>query len=687
MIIEHLLEPIADVSDLVREKLKALNLYSYWDVLLHIPLRYEDLTEVSSIEASSIGSKALVEGEVVSCDIHYKKKRQLRVVLSDKTTYITLIFLHFYPNYLQQFQVGKRIQAYGEIKGSMLNDNKTMFHPKIKSVNEDLSLPKSFSPIYATTNGFKQYQIIKVVNLAITYLEQLENKYGKLEIVPEPIVKQNKLPNLTDAIKLLHHLTPEQFTKEEQKNALARFKFDEFLVQQLLLLNIYQNKHKEISEVLKPRATYTKELFALLPFQLTNAQRRTLGEIYADIAKPTQMNRLLQGDVGSGKTIVAAFSMLVAVENGLQAAIVAPTEILAEQHYLKISELLKLLKLNIVWLSGSMTAKEKRETYAKIECGVANLIIGTHAVFQKDVVFHKLALVVIDEQHRFGVEQRLQLQAKGKNPHQLMMSATPIPRSLAMSYYADLDVSVIDELPPGRTPIETLLVSNNRKHEVLEFIKSNLAKSAQVYWVCPLIEDSEKLDLESVINACEELKLRLPKTSIGLIHGKLKAYEKALIMDEFKQGKLQILVATTVIEVGVDVPNASIMVIEHSERMGLSSLHQLRGRVGRGLKVSTCILLYQTPLTEVAKKRLKTIKENNDGFKIAHEDLLIRGPGEILGSRQSGLPILKFANLETDMPILMQAKTAAKTLFRDYRDEAKSLVKLWFNHDEEFLKV
>lgn len=686
MVIEHLLKPIADVSDLVLEKLNALNLYSYWDILLHIPLRYEDLTEVSSIEASTIGSKSLVEGEVVSCEVIQKKKRQLRVILSDKTAYITLIFLHFYPNYLQQFQVGRRIQAYGEIKGGMLND-KTIFHPKIKSVTEALSLPKTFSPIYATTDGFKQYQIIKVINLAIDYLEQLENKYDKLEIIPESVLKQNKLNNISDAIKLLHRLTPEQFAKQEQKNALARLKFDEFLVQQLLLLNIYRNKHKEASEILKPRATYTKELFSLLPFQLTGAQQKSLGEIYADIAKPTQMNRLLQGDVGSGKTIVAAFSMLVAVENSFQAAIIAPTEILAEQHYLKISELLKPLKLNIIWLSGSMRAKDKREAYAKIESGVANFIIGTHAVFQKDVMFHKLALVVIDEQHRFGVEQRLKLQSKGNNPHQLMMSATPIPRSLAMSYYADLDISVIDELPPGRTPIETLLVGNNRKHEVLEFIRNNLAKNAQVYWVCPLIEESEKLDLESALNAYEELKLLLPEITIGLIHGKLKAGEKALIMDEFKQGKLQILVATTVIEVGVDVPNASIMVIEHSERIGLASLHQLRGRVGRGMKVSTCILLYQTPLTEIAKKRLKTIKENNDGFKIAHEDLLIRGPGEILGSRQSGLPVLKFANLETDMPILLQAKTAAKTMLRDYSKEAKLLVKLWFNRDEEFLKV
>lgn len=686
MIVENLLKPISGISNLVQEKLSALKIYSYWDVLLHIPIRYENLTETSTIEASNVGSKSLVEGEIIACDVLQKKTRQLRVVISDKTAYITLIFLHFYPNYTSQYQIGRRIQAYGEIKVGIHGD-KTIFHPKVKTVIEDLSLPKTFSPIYATTEGLKQYQIIKVINLALTYLEELEAKFGKLITVPDNIILSNNLLSFSDSIKLLHHLTVEQHQVGDEKKALERLKFDEFLVQQLLLLNIYRNKHKENSTILKPRATYTKQLFALLPFQLTDAQRLVLGEIYADIAKHTQMNRLLQGDVGSGKTIVAAFSMLVAVENGFQAAIVAPTEILAEQHYLKINELLKPLNLNVIWLSGSMKAKEKRESYIKIANGFANIIVGTHAVFQKDVAFDKLALVVIDEQHRFGVEQRLLLQSKGRNPHQLMMSATPIPRTLAMSYYADLDISIIDKLPPGRTPIETLLVGSERKSEVVSFIKNSIKNNAQVYWVCPLIEESEKLNLESAINAFEDLQALLPNIVIGLIHGKLKSVEKASIMADFKSGKIQLLVATTVIEVGVDVPNASIMVIEHSERMGLSQLHQLRGRVGRGSLESKCILLYQHPLSIIAKKRLKIIKENNDGFKIAHEDLLIRGPGEILGSRQSGLPILKFANLETDMPILMKAKDIAKIMLNDYPVESKSLVNLWFHSDQEFLKT
>lgn len=684
--LQDLLKPIANFNKIIIDKLAQLNIYTYWDILLHVPIRYDDLTKTSNIEDSPIGSKSLVEGEIISAEVVQSRTKQLRVVLSDKTSYINLIFLHFYPNYKTQYQVGKKIQAYGEIK-SGLHGIKTIFHPKVKTVTENLELPSTFSPIYATTDGLRQAIIIKIVNHAILYLEDLEKKYGKLEILPQEIIQQNNLLEFSTAIKLLHHLSSKEFTQNKHLQALARLKFDEFLVQQLILLNIYQNKHKEQSNILKPRATYTKDLFDLLPFQLTNAQRRVLGEIYADIAKPRQMNRLLQGDVGSGKTIVAAFSMLVAVENGFQAAIVAPTEILAEQHYLKIKDLLNPLNLNVVWLSGSMSAKEKKETYAKIENSKANIIIGTHAVFQKKVVFNKLALIVIDEQHRFGVEQRLKLQEKGNNPHQLMMSATPIPRSLAMSYYADLDVSTIDELPPGRTPIETLLISNNRRTEVIEFVRQHLIQNAQIYWVCPLIEDSEKLDLESALNTFEDLSKIFLNFKIALIHGKLKASEKADVMERFKSGEFRLLVATTVIEVGVDVPNASIMVIEHSERMGLSQLHQLRGRVGRGTNASKCILLYHNNLTENSKRRLRIMRESTDGFAIAHEDLLIRGPGEILGSRQSGLPELRFANLETDMEILYKAKKSAAIMLEKYRDQSKQIVSLWFHKETDFLKV
>lgn len=705
-ICQILLQPISDLSKSLAEKLVALNIRTYWDILLHVPLRYEDLTKTSSIEASVIGSSALVEGEIISCEVIHKRTRQLQVVVYDKTAYITLIFLHFYPNYKTQYQVGKSIRAYGEVKAGFAG-SKTMFHPKIKSIKEDVSLEKTFSPIYPMTNGLVQAQIIKVVNQALTYLDEIENKFGPLETLPESIIdsqltvnntpdqvgndrrscSETQLMGLSSAIRTLHKLTPQEFAGNKHIVALKRLKMDELMAQQLILLNIYRAKHKEKSQILKPRATYTKELFTLLPFKLTNAQTRVLGEIYADIAKPTQMNRLLQGDVGSGKTIVAAFAMLVAVENGCQACIVAPTEILAEQHYLKIRQLLSPLDLNITWLSGSLTPKQKREAYAKIEAGEAQIVIGTHAVIQKDVNFKNLALIVVDEQHRFGVEQRLVLQAKGDNPHQLMMSATPIPRSLAMGYYADLDVSTIDELPPGRTPVETILVNNNRRHEVISFVKKALIDGAQIYWVCPLIEESENLDLENAINTYNELTEILKPVTVGLIHGKLKSSEKAAVMEEFKAGQIQVLVATTVIEVGVDVPNASIMVIEHSERMGLAQLHQLRGRVGRGKLQSKCVLLYHYPLSEVAKRRLKAIHENSDGFVIAHEDLLIRGPGEILGSRQSGLPILKFADLETDLELLQLAKKIAPIMLSDFPDYAKNLTKLWFHHDEQFLKT
>jgi ATP-dependent DNA helicase RecG len=396
-----------------------------------------------------------------------------------------------------------------------------------------------------------------------------------------------------------------------------------------------------------------------------------------------QMNRLLQGDVGSGKTIVATIAAVVAIENGFQACIMAPTEILAEQHYLKISSLCEEIGIKTGWLSGSQTKKQKQEAYAAIAAGTIQLIVGTHAVFQKDVEFHNLGLAVIDEQHRFGVEQRLALINKNKQqlyPHQLMMSATPIPRSLAMSYYADLDVSVIDELPPGRTPISTLLINNNRRHEVIEFVRNKIDSGAQVYWVCPLIEESEKLELENALNTYQELANHLAPIKVGLIHGKLKAREKAEVMREFSQNQLQLLVATTVIEVGVDVPNASIIVIEHSERMGLAQLHQLRGRVGRGNQQSECILLYEPGLSEVARQRLQVISSSTDGFEIARQDLLIRGPGELLGQRQSGLPALRFANLEEDLDILQQIKPLAREIAEEYPSHARLLTDLWFHN-------
>lgn len=674
---QQLLQTI-DAPAKTLEKLKSIGLNTIWDLFLHVPLRYEDLTKVYSIHEANVGMQVQIEGEIVSCDITQSKTRQLHVKVADSNQIITLVFFHFYPSYKTQYQIGKTIRAFGEIKLDY-RGNKTIIHPKIQSVNDVTELPQSFTPIYGATNGLTQNSLHRLIKPVLT-------NYALPEILSTDILKQYGLIQFAQAVNILHHLTADQFKQNMHKTALKRLKFDELLVQQLILRNAYVHKHSGVSIELKPRATYTKALLDNLAFSLTKAQTKVLAEIYMDMAKPLQMNRLLQGDVGSGKTIVATLAMLVAVENGYQACIVAPTEILAEQHYIKTQNLLKKLGLNVVWLSGSLSAKEKQEVYTRIKYNQAQIVIGTHAVLQKKVEFYNLALVVIDEQHRFGVEQRLLLQSKGKNPHQLMMSATPIPRTLAMSYYADLDLSIIDELPPGRTPIKTLLVNNNRRNEVLDFVKKE-ANKQQVYWVCPLIDESDTLELESAVNAFNELSELLSPITVGLVHGRLKTTEKTDTMRRFQRGEIQVLVATTVIEVGVDVPNASIMVIEHSERMGLSQLHQLRGRVGRGSVDSQCILLYQNPLGEIAKQRLKAIFENTDGFKIAHEDLLIRGPGEILGSRQSGLPLLRFANLEEDLDLLNGAKTVAIDLLKNNPELAKIYTKLWFSGKEHFIGV
>ena len=673
-----LLDKIKNITPALATKLSAIGVNTYWDLLLHTPIRYEDLTKVYNITDVKIGSVAQIEGEILSVAVINKRTKQLQVQITDGNEIITLIFFHFYPNYASQYQIGKKIRAFGEVKAGFSMMGKSIIHPKVQSVTYTPNLSNTFSPIYGTTNGLKQIQIVKLVEEALLLLDQID-------ILPDILI--SNLPKTSKALLTLHKLTPKEFNTESHNEALTRLKLDELIAQQLILYKAYELKHKNESIILKPRATYTRMLLDSLPYKLTPEQTKVLGEIYADMAKPTQMNRLLQGDVGSGKTIVATMAMLVAVENGYQAAIMAPTEILAQQHYAKTKQLLQVIGIEVVWLSGSINAKQKKMVYNDIKTGVAQIIIGTHAIFQKDVEFNSLALIAVDEQHRFGVEQRLSLQAKGINPHQLMMSATPIPRTLAMSYYADLDISTIDKLPPGRTPIKTVLINSGRRLEVIKFVAEMCSKNSQVYWVCPLIEESENFDLQNAINTFNELQDGLNGYKVGLVHGKLKSTEKASVMKEFSDGKIQVLVATTVIEVGVDVLNASIMVIEHSERMGLSQLHQLRGRVGRGSLDSQCILLYQAPLGEIAKRRLKVIYENNDGFVIANEDLAIRGPGELLGQKQSGLPALRFANLDTDLPLLKHGRELAKIIATKYPDIATEFISLWFNSSEHFLTV
>lgn len=678
----QILEPIPHSSKL-SAKLSKLNLTTQWDLALHIPLRYEDLTKVYPIREAAIGTQVMIEGKIIGHEIIARRTKQLVVRIDDGTAIISLLFFHFFPSYATQYAIGKQIRAHGEIKADF-HGNKTIIHPKIQTITaENNKLDNTFSPIYPTTNGLNNNALVGLV-------DALFEAHIIPETLPDDIIQRYHLLGLEQALLTLHKLTPAQFASNYQSQALQRLKYDELIAQQLLMQKIYATKHHHPAPALQTTNQHLLPMLAALPFSLTAAQKRVLHEILSDMSKAKQMNRLLQGDVGSGKTIVATIAALVAIECGYQAVIMAPTEILAEQHYLKIKALVDKQGISVAWLSGSLGTKQKREANQAITSGSAQLIIGTHAIFQKKVEFKQLGLVIIDEQHRFGVEQRLALVNKGHTnlqPHQLMMSATPIPRSLAMSYYADLDVSSIDELPPGRTPIKTLLINNNRRQEVIKFIFEKAKLGEQAYWVCPLIEESETLELENAINTYNELSQALAPIKVGLIHGRMKAKEKADIMADFSANWTQVLVATTVIEVGVDVPNAGTMVIEHSERMGLAQLHQLRGRVGRGSVESSCVLLYDYAMSEIAKQRLKVISQSTDGFEIARQDLLIRGPGELLGQRQSGLPALRFANLEEDLPILQNAKQIAMLLAKKHQAQAKQLVELWFHNKQIYAGV
>ena len=588
-------------------------------------------------------------------------------------------FIHFYPNHQKQLAQGATVRALGEIKRGFYGDE--MIHPKLKSP-ENNKLAQSLTPIYPTTNGLNQPTLRKAVQAALDAVDLTE-------VLPEKLLKSLKLPSLAESLRTLHNPPPElsmQTLADGAFPAWPRLKFDELLAQQLSMRLARQRRKSGNAKPLIGNGVLSKKLLANLPFRLTHAQQRVCDEIRADLANHIPMHRLLQGDVGSGKTIVAALSALVALEcEGVQVAIMAPTEILAEQHFIKFKQWFETLGIRVAWLSGSLKKKAKDEAKAALANGEIRVVVGTHALFQDDVLFDDLGLVIVDEQHRFGVAQRLALKNKGQDVHQLMMSATPIPRTLAMSFLADLDVSSIDELPPNRTPIKTKLVNQLRRNDVEGFVLSTCQKGQQAYWVCPLIEESETLQLQTATDTLAELQNHLPSLNIGLVHGRMKAAEKAAVMSEFISGSLNVLVATTVIEVGVDVPNASLMVIEHAERMGLAQLHQLRGRVGRGAAASTCVLLFAEPLGQVSKARLKVIHEHTDGFEIARQDLEIRGPGEFLGARQSGAPMLRFADLQTDMVLLEQARQAAADLVAHEPDVVARHLERWLGSREGFL--
>lgn len=662
--------------------LAKLGLHTLQDLILHLPLRYLDETRITAVHDLRLGDEAQVQGEIVHAEVSYKPRKALIARLQDNSGQLTLRFLHFYPSQINMLKEGARLRVYGEVRHGFFGYE--MVHPQCKTWREDAPVSAQLTPIYPTTAGLAQASIRKAVTLAI-------QQDGLHETLPSWVYAQQQLPSFSESILTLHQPAPNVSLEALQARTLPawqRLALDELLAQQLSMRKHYAKRRSLDAPSVAVSKRLVPALLKHLAFQLTNAQSKVVAEIAQDLAQPHPMQRLLQGDVGSGKTIVACIAALQAIEHGWQVALMAPTEILAEQHFKKFTQWLEPLNIRIAWLTGSQTKKERAEALQHIADGTASMIVGTHALFQEAVQFKRLGLAIVDEQHRFGVQQRLALRQKGQpEPHQLMMSATPIPRTLSMSYYADLDVSVIDELPPGRTPIVTKLVSDQRREEILQRVRDACQAGHQAYWVCPLIEESEALQLQTANDTYAYMQTQFPELKIGLVHGRMKPAEKQQVMQAFSAHETQLLVATTVIEVGVDVPNASLMVIEHAERFGLSQLHQLRGRVGRGAAKSTCILLYQSKLSETARARLKVIYEHTDGFLIAQADLHLRGPGEFLGTRQSGVPMLKIADLERDEPLLEQAKAMAERLLVESPEAVDQHLTRWMYQVEELVKV
>ena len=667
-------------------RLEKLGLVRDWDFALHLPLRYEDETSVTPIGSLAVNTHAQIEGRVADQRfVRTGRGQQLQAVVEDSTGSITIRFLHYFPSIQKQLAVGSTVRLYGEPREGYYGGLE-MVHPRIKSGKAaETELPKALTPVYPAGEGIQQRWLRKRIDRALLDLDLTD-------LVPEAVRTKFGLPGLREALSYIH--TPPSGAdviglQERSAPAWRRLIFDELLAQQITLR---ESRAVAFQRTAPPLAGDDAELvggfLAQLPFNLTNAQRRVTDEILADLAANRPMHRLVQGDVGSGKTVVAALAALRAVASGHQASLMAPTEILAEQHFRKIAAWLEPLGIRTAWLTGRLKTAEKNAALEAVASGEARIVIGTHALIQEGVKFANLGLAIVDEQHRFGVAQRLALRTRPESalvPHLLMLSATPIPRTLAMSYLADLDVSVIDELPPGRTPVVTKTVKTSRKDDVLSVVRSVVAQGRQVYWVCPLIEESDKLDLTPATVCRDDLQQRLPDLTVGLVHGAMPAAEKNAVMQDFVSGLTQILVATTVIEVGVDVPNATLMVIEHAERFGLAQLHQLRGRVGRGATQSACILLFGEDISPAGWERLKAIRDTTDGFEIARRDLEMRGPGEFLGERQSGTPLLRFADLDRDEALLAAARRTADAWLEMDRDAALRHAARWFKTAGEFL--
>ncbi|MGQ7246180.1 ATP-dependent DNA helicase RecG [Halomonas sp. V046] len=673
------------VGEALALKLARLKVERVSDLLFHLPLRYQDRTRITPIATLRGGHEAVVEGEVSAADVVRGRRRSLLVRLRDGSGILSLRFFHFSPAQQQQFRPGARVRAFGEARAGATGLE--IYHPEYRLLGGDEApVEDHLTPIYPTTEGLHQARLRALIEQAMACLEAEPTALP--DGIPERLRERFALPPLHDCLKTLHLPPPDSDADalaEGRHPACRRLAMEELLAHQLSLREVRLRIQTDGAPALSGGGSLRTRFVTQLPFSLTGAQRRVLDEIGLDLARPAPMLRLVQGDVGSGKTVVAAMAALIAIAGDCQAAIMAPTELLAEQHYRAFRDWFAPLGIDVAWLSGRLKGKARLDTKAAIADGRARMIVGTHAIFQDDVQFQRLGLAIIDEQHRFGVHQRLALREKGEagglTPHQLVMTATPIPRTLAMSAYADLDVSVIDELPPGRTPVTTAVVPDERRPEVMTRIRGACADGRQAYWVCTLIEESEALTCQAAEVTRDELVEALPELTIGLVHGRMKANDKAEIMDAFKAGELDLLVATTVIEVGVDVPNASLMIIENPERLGLSQLHQLRGRVGRGSTASFCVLLYHPPLSQTSKKRLAVMRETTDGFRIAEKDLEIRGPGEVLGTRQTGLAQMKIADLERDADLLPRITPLADALLELDPEASRRLIRRWLGEE------
>ncbi len=682
---------LSGVGPQLSKRLQKLNISTIFDLLLHLPYRYQDRTRLTPIAHVQIGDYAVIEGEVFHSEITKTRRKSLICRIKDGSGILTIRLFHFYPQQSEMLKSGALIRCFGEARQG--RNGIEMIHPECRRIfpNKPVEVDEYLTPIYPSTEGISQWQWRKLTDQALAML----NRPNFLpDLLPGELLAEYQFPDLITALKTIHRPPPDiaiEYLNDTKLPAFKRLALEELLAQHLSLKRLRMMLQANQGLGFSAQGNLSQQFLKMLPFELTNAQKKAVDDIYYDITLDKPMLRLVQGDVGCGKTVVAALAILRAIENNKQAVLMAPTEILAEQHFQNFQQWFEPLGINIVWMAGKVKGKKRQEIINQIETHQAQVAIGTHALFQEGIEFADLGLVVIDEQHRFGVHQRLALREKGVNnniyPHQLVMTATPIPRTLSMLFYADLDCTIIDELPPGRTPVKTVAIPTTKRAQVIDRVRHACAEKKQVYWVCTLIEESEVLRAKAAEKVLEELNANLPEFNIQLIHGKMKPIEKETMMANFKQGEVDLLIATTVIEVGVDVPNASLMIIENSERLGLSQLHQLRGRVGRGSAESFCVLLYQTPLSQLANKRISMMRESNDGFEIAKKDLELRGAGEVLGTRQTGLIKFRVADLTRDKPLLADVQQLANHLLIHQQPSVEAIISRWLGQSEQYASV